>query len=147
METTLHNLKPTQGSRKDIKRLGRGTSSGRGKTAGKGTKGQNARTGGGTRPGFEGGQTPLYRRISKRGFTNFTTTHYNIINLEQIDLIKEHEITPQLLFQLKLIRNKTDGIKVLGKGKLTMPKTIKAHKFSKSAISAIEQAGGKAQVI
>lgn len=147
METTLHNLKPTPGSRKDIKRLGRGTSSGKGKTAGKGTKGQNARTGGGTRLGFEGGQTPLYRRISKRGFTNFTTTHYSIINLEQIDLIKEHEITPELLFQLKLIRNKTDGIKVLGKGKLTVPKTIKAHKFSKSAISAIEQAGGKAQVI
>lgn len=147
METTLHNLKPTPGSRKDIKRLGRGTSSGKGKTAGKGTKGQNARTGGGTRPGFEGGQTPLYRRISKRGFTNFTTTHYSIINLEQIDLIKEHEITPELLFQLKLIRNKTDGIKVLGKGKLTTPKTIKAHKFSKSAMAAIEQVGGKAQVI
>ncbi|KNE86448.1 50S ribosomal protein L15, partial [Puccinia striiformis f. sp. tritici PST-78] len=115
METTLHNLKPTPGSRKDIKRLGRGTSSGKGKTAGKGTKGQNARTGGGTRPGFEGGQTPLYRRISKRGFTNFTTTNYSIINLEQIDLIKEHEITPELLFQLKLIRSKKDGIKVLGK--------------------------------
>lgn len=147
METTLHNLRATLGSRKDIKRLGRGTSSGKGKTAGKGTKGQNARTGGGTRPGFEGGQTPLYRRISKRGFTNFTTTHYSIINLEQIDLIKEHEITPQLLFQLKLIRNKTNGVKVLGQGKLTTPKTIKAHKFSKSAISAIEQAGGKAQVI
>lgn len=147
METTLHNLKSTPGSRKDIKRLGRGTSSGKGKTAGKGTKGQNARTGGGTRPGFEGGQTPLYRRISKRGFTNFTTKHYNIINLEQIDLIKEREITPKLLFQLKLIRNKVDGIKVLGKGKLTAPKTITAHKFSKSAIAAIEQAGGKAQVI
>lgn len=147
METTLHNLKPTPGSRKDIKRLGRGTSSGKGKTAGKGTKGQNARTGGGTRPGFEGGQTPLYRRISKRGFTNFTTTNYTIINLEQIDLIKEHEITPELLFQLKLIRSKKDGIKVLGKGKLTTPKTIKAHKFSKSAITAIEQAGGKVQVI
>lgn len=147
METTLHNLKPTPGSRKDIKRLGRGTSSGKGKTAGKGTKGQNARTGGGTRPGFEGGQTPLYRRISKRGFTNFVTTQYSIINLEQIELIKEHEITPQLLFQLKLIKNKTAGIKVLGRGKLTTPKTIKAHKFSKSAIAAIEQAGGKAQVI
>ncbi|BET38199.1 50S ribosomal protein L15 [Spiroplasma ixodetis] len=147
METTLHNLKPTPGSRKDIKRLGRGTSSGKGKTAGKGTKGQNARTGGGTRPGFEGGQTPLYRRISKRGFTNFNTTNYSIINLEQIDLIKEHEITPEILFQLKLIRSKKDGIKVLGKGKLTTPKTIKAHKFSKSAITAIEQAGGKVQVI
>lgn len=147
METTLHNLKPTPGSRKDIKRLGRGTSSGKGKTAGKGTKGQNARTGGGTRPGFEGGQTPLYRRISKRGFTNFTTTNYSIINLEQIDLIKEHEITPELLFQLKLIRSKKDCIKVLGKGKLTTPKTIKSHKFSKSAITAIEQAGGKVQVI
>ncbi|WP_342253802.1 50S ribosomal protein L15 [Spiroplasma endosymbiont of Zeiraphera isertana] len=147
METTLHNLKPTPGSRKDIKRLGRGTSSGKGKTAGKGTKGQNARTGGGTRPGFEGGQTPLYRRISKRGFTNFTITNYSIINLEQIVLIKEHEITPELLFQLKLIRSKKDGIKVLGKGKLTTQKTIKAHKFSKSAITAIEQAGGKAQVI
>lgn len=147
METTLHNLKPTPGSRKDIKRLGRGTSSGKGKTAGKGTKGQNARSGGGTRPGFEGGQTPLYRRISKRGFTNFTTTHYSIINLEQIELIKETEITPELLFKLKLVRNKKDGIKVLGKGKLTTPKTITAHKFSKSAISAIEQVGGKAQVI
>ena len=147
METTLHNLKPTKGSRKDIKRLGRGTSSGHGKTAGKGTKGQNARTGGGTRPGFEGGQTPLYRRISKRGFTKFTTKQYSIINLEQIALIKEQDITPELLLKLKLIKNKSDGIKVLGKGKLTEAKNIKAHKFSKSALAAIEQAGGKAQVI
>ncbi|WP_308149528.1 MULTISPECIES: 50S ribosomal protein L15 [unclassified Spiroplasma] len=147
METTLHNLKPTTGSRKDIKRLGRGISSGKGKTAGKGTKGQNARTGGGTRPGFEGGQTPLYRRVSKRGFTNFTTTNYSIVNLEQINLIETTDITPEVLFALKLIRNKKDGIKVLAKGKLTSAKTIKAHKFSKSAVAAIEQVGGKAEVI
>lgn len=147
METTLHNLKSTVGARQDIKRLGRGTSSGKGKTAGKGTKGQNARTGGGTRPGFEGGQTPLYRRISKRGFTNFATIDYNIINLKQINLIKEYEITPELLFQLKLISNRKNDIKVLAKGKLTTAKIIKAHKFSKSAIVAIEQVGGKAQVI
>lgn len=147
MEITLHNLKPTTGSRKDIKRLGRGTSSGKGKTAGKGTKGQNARTGGGTRPGFEGGQTPLYRRVSKRGFTNFTTINYSIVNLEQINLIAQNEITPEVLFELRLIRNKKDGIKVLAKGQLTSAKTIKAHKFSKSAVAAIEQAGGKAEVI
>lgn len=146
-ETTLHNLKPTIGARKDIKRVGRGTSSGSGKTAGKGTKGQNARSGGGTRVGFEGGQTPLYRRISKRGFTNFTTINYSIINLAQINLIKEHDITPELLFQLKLIRNKHDGIKILGKGQLTTPKNIKAHKVSKSAQVAIEQAGGTIQLI
>lgn len=147
MELKLHELKATPFSRKKPKRKGRGTSSGLGKTAGKGTKGQNARTGGGVRPGFEGGQTPLYRRISKRGFTNPTTTKYAIINLTQIDSIKEKDITPELLYQLKIIKDKKNQIKVLGKGTLSTAKNIQAHKFSNAAKVAIEKNGGKAEVI
>lgn len=147
MELKLHELKATPFSRKKPKRKGRGTSSGLGKTAGKGTKGQNARTGGGVRPGFEGGQTPLYRRISKRGFTNPTNITYNIVNLEQINNIKEIDITPKLLYQLKIIKDKKHQIKVLGNGTLSTAKNIQAHKFSKSARAAIEKSGGKAEVI
>lgn len=147
MELKLHELKPTLNSRKEAKRKGRGTSSGMGKTAGKGTKGQNARSGGGTRPGFEGGQTPLYRRISKRGFTNPTRITFAIINLDQINNIKETDITPKLLYQLKIIKDKKHQIKVLGTGTLETAKNIQAHKFSKSATIAIEKIGGKAEVI
>lgn len=147
MELKLHELKPTPNSRKAPKRKGRGTSSGIGKTSGKGTKGQNARTGGGTRPGFEGGQTPLYRRIPKRGFTNPTSVEYAIINLDQIDQIKETIITPELLYDLKIIKDKRNKLKVLAKGTLNSAKTIKAHKFSNSAIQIIEKAGGKTEVI
>lgn len=147
MELKLHELKPTAFSRKKPKRKGRGTSSGLGKTAGKGTKGQNARTGGGVRPGFEGGQTPLYRRISKRGFTNPTKITYNVINLEQIDQIKETNITPELLYKLKIIKDKKHQIKILGKGNLSTAKNIQAHKFSNAAKLAIEKTGGKAEVI
>lgn len=147
MEVKLHQLKPTPFSRKDPKRKGRGTSSGLGKTAGKGTKGQNARTGGGVRLGFEGGQTPLYRRISKRGFTNPTTIKYAIINLDQIDSIKETDITPELLYKLKIIKDKKHQVKVLGNGTLATAKNIHAHKFSTAARAAIEKIGGKAEVI
>lgn len=147
MELKLHELKPTPFSRRKPKRKGRGTSSGLGKTAGKGTKGQNARTGGGVRLGFEGGQTPLYRRISKRGFTNPTNIIYTIINLEQIDSIKETDITPELLYQLKIIKDKKYQVKVLAKGTLATAKNIKAHKFSNAAKLAIEKIGGKAEVI
>ncbi|WP_168105292.1 50S ribosomal protein L15 [Spiroplasma platyhelix] len=143
----LHELQATPFSRKKPKRKGRGTSSGLGKTAGKGTKGQNARTGGGVRPGFEGGQTPLYRRISKRGFTNPTTIKYAIINLDQINSIKETDVTPQLLYQLKIIKDKKHQIKVLGNGTLATAKNIQAHKFSNAAKLAIEKIGGKAEVI
>lgn len=147
MELKLHELKPTPNSRKESKRKGRGTSSGLGKTAGKGTKGQNARTGGGTRPGFEGGQTPLYRRIPKRGFTNPTTVKFAIINLDQINSIQETDITPKLLYQLKIIKDKKHQIKVLGKGTLETAKNVQAHKFSETAKMAIEKIGGKAEVI
>lgn len=147
MEVKLHELKPTPFSRKKPKRKGRGTSSGMGKTAGKGTKGQNARTGGGVRPGFEGGQTPLYRRISKRGFTNPTRITYNIVNLSQLNDIKETNITPELLYSLKIIKDKKHQIKVLGQGTLSTAKNIQAHKFSNTAKAAIEKTGGKAEVI
>ncbi|MCL6428939.1 50S ribosomal protein L15 [Spiroplasma sp. JKS002669] len=147
MELKLHELTSSPLARKKPKRKGRGTSSGLGKTAGKGTKGQNARTGGGVRPGFEGGQTPLYRRISKRGFTNPTTITYSIINLDQINKIKETDITPKLLYQLKIIKDKKHQIKVLGKGTLSTAKNIQAHKFSDAAKAAIEKIGGKAEVI
>lgn len=147
MELKLHELKATPFSRKKPKRKGRGTSSGLGKTSGKGTKGQNARTGGGVRPGFEGGQTPLYRRISKRGFTNPTNITYTIINLDQIDKIKETDITPKVLYQLKIIKDKKHQIKVLGKGTLSTVKNVQAHKFSEAAKAAIEKTGGKTEVI
>ena len=147
MELKLHELTSSTLARKKPKRKGRGTSSGLGKTAGKGTKGQNARTGGGVRPGFEGGQTPLYRRISKRGFTNPTTITYSIINLDQINKIKETDITPKLLYQLKIIKDKKHQNKVLGKGTLSTAKNIQAHKFSDAAKAAIEKIGGKAEVI
>jgi len=147
MELKLHELKSTPFSRKKPKRKGRGISSGLGKTAGKGTKGQNARTGGGVRPGFEGGQTPLYRRISKRGFTSHTNITYTIINLDQINKLKETDITPEVLYQLKIIKNKKCQIKILAKGTLSTTKNIQAHKFSNAAKLAIEKTGGKAEVI
>jgi large subunit ribosomal protein L15 len=144
----LHELKYNEGARKDSKRLGRGQGSGQGKTAGKGHKGQLARSGGGVSLGFEGGQTPIFRRIPKRGFTNFTRVEYAIVNVEALNRFDDGvEVTPTLLFEAGLVKKELDGIKILGVGTLEKKLTVKANKFSKSAVALIEQAGGKAEVI
>ena len=128
--------------------LGRGTGSGTGKTAGKGHKGQNARSGGGVRPGFEGGQTPLFKRLPKRGFTNVNRKEYAIVNVEDLNVFKEGTVvTVEKLQKEGLVKKVYDGLKVLGNGKLEVSLTVKANKFSKSALQAINDAGGKAEVI
>lgn len=144
----LHELQYTEGARKERKRIGRGTSSGTGKTAGRGQKGQGARSGGGKKPGFEGGQTPLFMRLPKRGFTNFNRVEYAIVNLEQLNSFEEGTVVcPKMLKEAGIIKKELDGVKVLGNGKLEKAITVKAHKFSKSAIASIEAAGGKTEVI
>ena len=144
----LHELQYTEGSRKDSFRLGRGQGSGNGKTAGKGAKGQKARSGGMGKLGFEGGQTPLARRLPKRGFTNINRKEYAIINLSQLNNFNDGtEITPAVLKEMGLIKNAKDGIKGLGEGELEKKLTVKANKFSKSAVARIEKAGGTAEVI
>lgn len=144
----LHDLKPVDGATHYKKRVGRGTSSGTGKTAGRGSKGQNSRAGGGVRLGFEGGQTPLFKRLPKRGFTNFFKKEFAIVNLEQLNRYKKGTIvTPELLLADKVIRELKGGLKVLGNGKLETSITVKAHKFSASASEAITAAGGKAEVL
>lgn len=144
----LHEMKYTEGARQERKRIGRGHGSGNGKTAGKGHKGQNARSGGGVRLGFEGGQTPLYRRLPKRGFTNFTRKEYAIVNVESLNVFENGvEVTPELLIEVGLVKKELDGIKILGSGELEKQLVVKANKFSKSAVTIIEQAGGKAEVI
>ena len=144
----LSNLKPTPGSTHAKKRLGRGTGSGTGKTAGKGTKGQNSRSGGGTRPGFEGGQTPLFKRLPKRGFTNRNRKEYAYVNVADLNKYAEGtEVTKELLMSDRLIRKELDGLKILGNGDITVKLTVKANKFSKSALLKIEAAGGTVEVI
>jgi len=144
----LHELRPAPGSTKEPKRKGRGTATGQGKTAGRGQKGQTSRSGGGVRPGFEGGQMPLHRRLPKRGFTNKFAKEYTEINIEALNRFENGTVvTPELLEEAKLVKNVRDGIKVLGEGNLTKSLTVKAHKFSKSAIEKIEAAGGKVEVI
>jgi large subunit ribosomal protein L15 len=144
----LHELKPAEGSRKERKRLGRGIGSGQGKTAGKGHKGQNARSGGGVRLGFEGGQTPLYRRLPKRGFTNFSRKEYAVVNLDALNRFAEGtEVTPELLIESGVVSNEKAGIKILAKGNVEKKLTVKAHKFSSAAKEAIEAAGGTTEVI
>lgn len=144
----LHELKPAEGSRKERNRVGRGIGSGNGKTAGKGHKGQNARSGGGVRPGFEGGQNPLYRRLPKRGFTNPTRKEFTVVNLDTLNRFDaDTEVTPELLIESGTVKNVKFGIKILGNGKLEKSLTVKAHKFSASAVEAIEAAGGKTEVI
>ncbi|WP_062050742.1 50S ribosomal protein L15 [Bacillus sp. JCM 19034] len=144
----LHELKPAEGSRKVRNRVGRGIGSGNGKTAGKGHKGQNARSGGGVRPGFEGGQNPIYRRLPKRGFTNPTRKEFTIVNVETLNRFdKGTEVTPELLIETGVVKNVKHGIKILGNGNLEKSLTVKAHKFSSSALEAIEAAGGKTEVI
>ncbi|MGB0088365.1 MAG: 50S ribosomal protein L15 [Planifilum fulgidum] len=144
----LHELKPVPGSRKSRKRVGRGIAAGQGKTAGRGTKGQKARAGGGVRPGFEGGQNPLYRRLPKRGFTNPNRKEYAVINVEDLNRFDEGTVvTPDLLKEQGVVKNLKDGLKVLGDGDLTVKLTVKAHKFSRTAEEKIAAAGGATEVL
>lgn len=144
----IEDLKPSPGSRKKNKRVGRGIGSGHGKTSCKGHKGQKARSGGTKGPGFEGGQMPLQRRVPKRGFKNRFTIEYAIINLKDIGKIQDADIiTPEILVENGIIKDLKNGIKVLGNGDIQRPLTIKADAFSTSAISKISAAGGKAEVI
>ncbi|MFD1428203.1 large subunit ribosomal protein L15 [Kroppenstedtia sanguinis] len=144
----LHELKPAPGSRKERNRVGRGMSSGNGKTSGRGQKGQKARSGGGVRPGFEGGQNPIYRRLPKRGFTNINRKEYALVNLETLNRFEEGTVvTPELLQEMGVVKNLKDGLKVLANGDLKVKLTVKAHKFSKSAQEKIANAGGTTEVL
>lgn len=145
----LHTLAPNEGATKTRKRVGRGTGSGLGKTSGKGHKGQNARSGGGVRPVFEGGQLPLYRRLPKRGFSNYDfKTKYAVINVSDLNMFEDGTVvTPALLKEIGFVKKQYDGIKVLGEGTLTKKLTIQANKFSKTAIEKIEESGSKIEVI
>lgn len=144
----LHDIKPIKGARTKSARVGRGPGSGLGKTAGKGHKGQKARSGGVKGPGFEGGQMPLQRRIPKRGFTNQFRTEYAVVNLGDLSRITGTDpVTPEVLLAKGLIKSLKSGIKILGHGELKAKLTVKAHKFSKSALEKIQAAGGKAEVL
>lgn len=144
----LHELQPAEGSRHTRKRIGRGIGSGTGKTAGKGHKGQNARSGGGVRLGFEGGQNPLFRRLPKRGFTNISRKEFAIVSLDALNRFEEGtEVTPELLLATGVISSLRDGVKVLANGELTVKLTVKAHKFSGAAAEKIAQVGGTTEVI
>ena len=145
----LHNMAPAPGAKTKAKRLGRGIGSGLGKTSGKGHKGQWARSGGGVRPGFEGGQMPLIRKVPKRGFTNIFKKEYTIVNLEQLNAFDDGAVVNAEKLLKKGIVSKIEpyGLKILGDGKLTKKLTVKANKFSESAAKAIEKAGGKAEVL
>lgn len=144
----IEDLRPAEGSTKNRKRVGRGVGSGHGKTSCKGHKGQKARSGGPKGAGFEGGQMPLQRRVPKRGFTNIFKKEYAIVNLNTIDALKEDAvITPELLIEKGIIKKVKDGLKVLAKGSIQRPVTIKANAFSASAATKIEAAGGKTEVI
>lgn len=144
----LNQLKPVDGARHSKKRLGRGIGSGLGKTAGKGTKGQNSRSGGGVRPGFEGGQLPLFQRLPKRGFKNHFKVEYVVVNVEQLNVFDDGTVVDvDLLVSKGFFKDTKDGLKVLGNGELTKKLTVKANKFSESAKKAIEAKGGSAEVI
>ncbi|WP_240377784.1 50S ribosomal protein L15 [Bacillus piscicola] len=144
----LHELKPAKGSVKERNRVGRGPASGNGKTSGRGQKGQKSRSGGGVRPGFEGGQNPIYKRLPKRGFTNINRKEFAIVNVETLNRFDAGvEVTPELLLKEGVISKRKDGVKVLGNGNLDKELTVKANKFSRSAVQAIEAAGGKTEVI
>ncbi len=143
----LHELRPTEGSTTPAWRKGRGAGSGNGKTAGKGHKGQNARSGGGVRPGFEGGQIPLYRRLPKRGFNNKFAAVYSIVNVEKLNAFEDGEtVNAEALVNKGIVRKVNDGIKVLGKGELTKKLTVEAKIFSATAAEKIKAAGGKTEV-
>lgn len=144
----IHELSPAPGSNHESFRKGRGAGSGNGKTAGKGHKGQKARSGGGVRPGFEGGQMPLQRRIPKRGFVNIFATHYTAINLSALERFENGAtVDAEALRAAGIIKKEQDGVKILGQGELSKALTVKAAKFSESAKQKIEAAGGKAEVI
>ena len=144
----LHELQPAAGSTTAPKRLGRGVGSGLGKTSGKGHKGAKARSGGGKRPGFEGGQMPLYRRVPKRGSTNIFGTDYACVNVERLEIFNDGDVvTAQSLIDAGIIKKTLDGVKIMGNGELTKKLTVKAEKFTASAKEKIEALGGKAEVI
>ena len=144
----LHTLSPAEGSTKSNFRKGRGPASGNGKTAGKGHKGQNARSGGGVRPGFEGGQIPLYRRLPKRGFNNVFAKHYAIVNVSDLEVFdNDAVITTEVLLEKRIIRKALDGVKILGRGELTKKVTVQAAIFSAGAKEKIESVGGKCEVV
>ncbi|MBE7021285.1 MAG: 50S ribosomal protein L15 [Ruminococcaceae bacterium] len=144
----LFELSPAEGSTKEPKRKGRGHATGNGKTAGRGHKGQKARSGGGVRPGFEGGQMPLYRRLPKRGFTNIFAKNYTEVNVSELERFENGtEVTAELLKEAGIISKVNDGIVVLGRGELTKTLTVKAVRFTKSAEEKITAKGGKAEVI
>ena len=144
----LHELSPAPGSTKKAFRVGRGAGSGNGKTAGKGHKGQNARSGGGVRPGFEGGQLPLYRKLPKRGFKNHFATNYAIVNVSALDKFNDGDtVNLEKLMEAGIIRKPLDGLKVLGNGDVTKKLTVEASVFSASAKEKIEAAGGKTEVV
>ena len=144
----LHELSPKQGSKKKRKRVGRGPGSGHGKTSCRGQKGQKARSGGGPGRGFEGGQTPIHRRLPKRGFTNIFRKEYEIVNIRDLKVFEPNKvISIEELKQAGLVKGKGDGVKLLGDGEISYPLFIKVHKASKSAIEKIEASGGKVELI
>ena len=144
----LNDLRPAAGSNKKRKRVGRGEGSGHGKTSGRGHKGQGARSGAGTRPGFEGGQMPLQRRLPKRGFHNPFRVEMAVVNLEQLEVFPSgSEVTPELLVQKGMVRGKNRRVKILGDGSLSKPLTIRAHGFSSKAKEKIEASGGKVELL
>ena len=144
----LHELSPSEGSKKKAYRVGRGHASGNGKTSGKGHKGQNARSGGGVRPGFEGGQMPIYRRLPKRGFNNIFAKKYVSVNVEALNKLEAGtEVTAQVLKEAGIISKICDGVVILGRGELDKKLNVKAKRFSESAAKKIEAAGGKANTI
>ena len=144
----LHELSPSEGSKKKNFRVGRGHGSGNGKTAGKGHKGQNARSGGGVRPGFEGGQMPIYRRLPKRGFTNIFAKEYVAVNVEALNKLESgSEVTAEILKANGIISKVCDGIVILGRGEINKALTVKAKRFSKTAEQKIVAAGGKVEVV
>lgn len=148
MSRYLSILRPPVGSRKRVKRVGRGVGSGHGRTACRGTKGQNSRSGGGVSPGFEGGQMPLHRRLPKRGFVNIFKREFEIVNLRQLEQFEEGStINPDLLVEKGIIKDYKNGVKVLGDGELTKRLTVIAHSFSKSAKEKIEKVGGKVIIL
>lgn len=148
MGTHVGTLRPPRGANKRRKRIGLGMGSGHGKTATRGSKGQGSRAGSRMRPGFEGGQMPLHRRLPKRGFTNIFKKHYALVNLGDLEgLNAEEKITPELLIERGVVKRLQDGLKVLANGELKAPLTISAHLFSKAALEKIQKAGGKAEVI
>lgn len=144
----IHDLAPVEGSRKKRKRVGRGPGSGHGKTACRGHKGQRSRSGGGPRPGFEGGQMPLHRRLPKRGFTNLFKKHYNIINIRDLNRFSPNSsLDMETLKEVRLIKRERDGVKLLGSGEISYPLNVKVHQASKTARQKIESAGGTVEII